>query len=88
MFFSLVARVATGDVNRRGTVVLSAVPAQVRVFARRTYVPGPTPSDHVVRLCVHEPSGRAGRLPPEMPKSQERPGRRERRVTGRGLLTK
>ena len=87
MFFSLVARVATGDVNRRDKVVLSAVPAQVRVFARRTYV-----SNHPLRsrssAWVHGPSGRAGRLPPEMPKSQERPGRRERRVTGRGLLTK
>ena len=48
--------------------------------------------DHPLRSrrsgFVQNQPGRAGRLPPEMPKSQERPGRRERRVAGRGLLTK
>ena len=87
MVFSLVARVATGDVNRRGEDCLVCSPGASGVVHHRLCL-WPTPSDHVVRLCVHEPSGRAGRLPPEMPKSQERPGRRERRVAGRGLLTK
>ena len=88
MFFSLVAWVATGDVNVGARIVLSAVPAQVRVFARRTYVPGPTPSDHVVRPVYTSRVGVPGGYHQRCPSSQERPGRRERRVTGRGLLTK
>ena len=87
MVFSLVAWVATGDVNRWGEDSLVCSPG-ASACTRGALMSPTTPSDHVVRLCVHEPSGRAGRLPPEMPKSQERPGRRERRVAGRGLLTK
>ena len=46
MHFSLVAWVATGDVNVGARIVLSAVPAQA-VSCTIAYVPGPTPSDHV-----------------------------------------
>ncbi len=46
MHFSLVAWVATGDVNTGARIVLSAVPAQVRVRAAHLCLQ-PTPSDHV-----------------------------------------
>ena len=63
MVFSLVAWVATGDVNVGARIVLSAVPAQA-VSCTIVYVPGPTPSDHVEADGNANRQKRAGRSSP------------------------